>query len=308
MNTASADQFFKTIRDNCGALELPRLRTLIINRTVDSEFMVDGVVDNVDLHLYSSWDMPALENLHITGFIPHHCFGASLLSCSIFLENEVANVTSLFNFLGTLTRLRELELRLITFDESSWPDASINLSSLRKLKIDFGRSEPYYASKFVSLLDIPNISDLHLSASVAIWTHLHTLLDCFRGGKRYESLRSFTIDLKRNTAFFDQFINMMFESFPNLEHFDISAYDKLNADASSVVQCPPLKTLRFRECNAFNGSVMSRILERLDRCGRLEKFKKLEVVDCPTFEFSKVDKLIKSAKLKGKIDWKNYCY
>ena len=305
--TTSADLFFKTIRDSCGSLELPNLRTLRIVRLVDDGPVDDDLSGDLKLHLYSSWSMPNLENLRVGGFVPHTSLGPTLLFCSLSLPDQIMDPMTLFDFLRSLSRIRELELIIKSFDDGWWSTLPVHLPTLQKLTIEYMDTQPDFASSFIALLDIPNVIEMQLSASLSIWSDLYDLLDCFGQERQYQSIKKFKVKLNRSTTAFDHFINKIFESLPNLEHFGINANDKHDSNMASTFSCPPLKSLRFEKCDAFNGSVMTAILNQIERDGRLDKLEKVEVSDCPTFRDNRYDEIMQSEKLKGKVSWDVHC-
>lgn len=301
---STALTLFNSIRVHSGSLQLPNLHSMHITWTSMDVTSDEDLLNNDDLHFYSSWGMPKLSKLVVDNFIPRLCIGHTLTSCELYFASlRRTNVLLLLDFLRSLIRVQELKLSFRYIDGIPWPDLDVpaSLPSLQKLSLVFKERSPEFASELVPSLDIPNVTDIDITATLEHWSELHELLSCFEEEEAYDSVKRFSIRVERSSTVFDQHINMVFDIFPNLEHLDIGAHDAIS-DLHSSFNCPSLKSLRFIQCDAFNGNIAKAIIDQVEHDGRLEEFEKLEVICCPTFNSQRyflVNKLPKE-----KVDWK----
>lgn len=300
-----ATGLFMNVRDQCRSLTLPKLQTLRLTWTEKYDTAGEQWMDQNDLHFYASWNMPILSKLEVENFIPLSCFGPSLVSCKInmtsWMERDMAR---LLQFIGSLERLRELELRLDGYDDDTWPIAPTSLPTLRKLSliIDFYEDLDCVA-RLIGLLDFPNVTDMNLEVEMGDWMYFQDLLPCFENGRSFPSVKHLNICLRRRSTAFDHYIDVIFKAFPNLEHYGMSAHDSEYYPSTDcrLFSCPHLKSLRFERCDAFDGRIADALLQQCERDGRLDEFGKLEVFDCPTFRGI----LSREGFPNEKLVWKN---
>lgn len=151
------------------------------------------------------------------------------------------------------------------------------------------------------MLDVPNVTDINLTATLDEWTELRDLVSCFDQEDAFESVKKLSICVDRSSTAFDQLNKMVFDTFPNLEYLKTRAQNIIT-DLHTSSNDPTLKTFICSQCDVFDGNVAKDIIDQMERDGLLDEFKNLAVVDSPMFSPQRYVILRKLSK-KKKVNW-----
>lgn len=298
---SSTSLIFKSIREQCGSLELPNLRSMQIKWTNEDGSSDEEQLNNDDLHFYSSWSMPQLSKLEVDNFIPRSCVGNTLASCDLsFGALRWTDMEFLSEFLQSMKRVQELKLSFQHIDADTWPDERTSLPNLQKLSLVFNEETHESAPGLVQMLDVPNVADINLTATLDEWTELRDLVSCFDQEDAFESVEKLSIHVDRSSTAFDQLNKMVFDTFPNLEYLKIRAQNAIT-DVHTSSNDPNLTTFICSQCDVFDGNVAKDIIDQMERDGLLDEFKNLAVVDMPMFSPQRYVILRKLSKKK--VNW-----
>ena len=330
------------LRDAYRGRTFPSLETLSVSYGVDVPVdleagVVYGVVvlgnDN-DPHastrnFFSTWDMPALRNLEMGGFIPMlpQACASNITRFKLKLGDPrranrlVYNLRVIKDFLRSLISLEDLHFDLNGLNGMIRNDVQpVHLSCLKNLAVYADTTLTQVLAPLIISILAPELRELTLDVEPSTneqagWLVNHLFPD---SKPRFQKLESLSCCLKYGGKGNCAFLDRLFRRLPRLRHLTIThwahhwprnfaLHEYFSSPGCSV---PPLRTLRFVLCEKLNLAFILKCLR--DVIGSPE-FETLEIRDCPLINMEILRRAMpKGKRLKGTdFNWcmsRLYCY
>lgn len=329
------------LRDTYQGRTFPSLETLSVSYGIDVpvdhevDVIWDGiaVLDNsTDPHasirnFFSTWDMPALRNLDMGGFIPmlpQKC--ASNITRFVLelgdrcLINSLAyNLHAIYEFLRSLTVLEDLHFILRALDVFLEDDVQpVEFPRLKALAVD---SKSAFVDALYPLLgsfSAPELRDLTLDVETPSADQAEGFIECLFPEDRPRFARLEKLSCRLGYEDDDVeccALDFLFKRLPPLRDLTITDWSfrwpkafTLHEYVSSPDRLvPPLRTLCFKRCASLN---LSFILKSLRDVIKSPGFEMLEIHNCPLINTEIVRKAMPDGKKLRSTEyaWRMSCH
>lgn len=291
----------------------------------------DRALDALLRSFFCTWDMPALRDIEIGGFIPRlprACLN-NITRCRLELgdkhglNNLIYNMQRIHSFLRSLTSLKELSLCLFRLVE--FLAVAVRPAEFSHLEVLTIRSENTSMRALKPLLQsftAPSLRDLTIDARTDDADEAVALVEVLfpKDSPRFERLEALSFrldyheeqdDAERNS------LETLFERLPRLQHLTVRGWAdrwprafEMHTHFRSSSTCdsgPPLRTLRFEQCEELD---LSFIFYLLDQVIKKPEFETLEIHKCPNVDLDILREAMPGGKkLKcTKYDWCTFSY
>jgi hypothetical protein len=269
--------------------------------------------EDVDLHVYLSWDAPSLKDFQIANFIPRAFDHVMLKSCTIELGSfgwcrPLDPLDTLMTFLNSQFLLHEFYLTVISFpSETNYPEAQpVLLPNLKRLvlQIHWGMWDTYQPQgagdyiedqtnfvvpKMLCCFIVPSLEYLYvdfiLTPEIARTFRFRQLFALFNWFTTLETLKM-VIHHTRN--FRHQLVPFLFifSKMPNLKHLYLEIHDSdvsgsvPSSGYEDFVAPPPLRTIHLANCRYFSEDTLCAVIRFLSQGESWAEFKELRVTNC----------------------------